>query len=69
MKRSLLTIAVLATVSVFAQSQQCEGTTKDNVRCKQPVKNCKLCYEHNPNNVKKNIAESVVCYETTRLNT
>ena len=69
MRRSLITIAMFATVSVFAQSQQCEGTTKANTRCKQTVKNGKLCHHHNPDYVKKIIAESVVCSATTRLNT
>ena len=69
MKKSLLTIAMFATVSVLAQSQQCEGITKANVRCKQTVKDGRLCHHHNPNYVKKIIAESVVCSATTRLNT
>ena len=57
MKKSLLKIAIFATLSGFAQSQQCEGTTKANVRCKQTVKVGKLCHHHNPNYVKKIIAE------------
>ena len=50
MKRSLLTIAMFATVSVLAQSQQCEGITKANIRCKQTVKDGRLCHHHRPKN-------------------
>jgi len=68
MRRSLITIAMFATVSLLAQSQQCEGITKANVRCKQTVKVGKLCYNHNPNYVKQIIAESVICSATTKAN-
>ena len=68
MRKSMITIAIFATLSGFAQSQQCEGTTKTNVRCKQTVKVGKLCHHHNPNYVKQIIAASVVCSATTKAN-
>ena len=68
MRRGLLTIAMFTALSGFAQSQQCEGKTKLNVQCKQTVVKGKLCYNHDPNYVKKIIAESTICTSKTKAN-
>ena len=49
------------------ESTQCTATTKQNVQCKNVVKdNSELCYLHNPNYVKPSDKVTVVCNGTTK---
>ena len=63
-----LAVLVSSTLS-FGQttSTQCTATTKQNVQCKNVVKdNSELCYLHNPNYVKPSDKVTVVCNGTTK---
>jgi len=68
MRKSLLTIAMFATVSGFAQSVQCSGTTKANTQCKQTVTNGTLCHHHDPNYIVKVEVATAICSGTTKAN-
>ena len=49
------------------ESTQCTATTKQNVQCKNVVKdNSELCYLHNPNYVKKSESTTVICSGITK---
>ena len=69
MKKTLIIAALFATVSGFAQSQQCVGATKANIQCKQMVREGNLCFRHNPNYVKKASNPTVICSGITKMNT
>ena len=63
-----LAVLVSSTLS-FGQttSTQCTATTKQNVQCKNVVKdNSELCYLHNPNYVKSCDSAAVICSGTTK---
>ena len=63
-----LAVLVSSTLS-FGQttSTQCTATTKQNVQCKNVVKdNSELCYLHNPNYVKKSESTTVICSGITK---
>ena len=63
-----LAVLVSSTLS-FGQttSTQCTATTKQNVQCKNVVKdNSELCYLHNPNYVKPSKNATVTCSGTTK---
>ena len=63
-----LAVLVSSTLS-FGQttSNQCTATTKQNVQCKNVVKdNSELCYLHNPNYVKKSESTTVICSGITK---
>jgi hypothetical protein len=68
MRKSLLTIAIFATVSGFAQEKpKCSGTTKAGNQCKIVVwKESSLCWRHNPNYVKEVITQSTTCTSKTK---
>ena len=69
MRKSLLTIAIFATVSGFAQEKpKCSGTTKAGNQCKITAWNASnLSWRHNPNYVKEIIAQSTVCTAKTSV--
>ena len=49
------------------ESTQCTATTKQNVQCKNVVKdNSELCYLHNPHYVKKSESTTVICSGITK---
>ena len=68
-KKSL--IIGMMSVSFLGMSQvQCTGITKKNIKCIQITKDAsELCHNHNPNYVKKEVLETVVCGENTKKNT
>ena len=70
MRKSMITIAIFATVSVFAQDKpKCSSLTKAGTQCKLVVwNNSTLCWRHNPNYVKKATNPTVVCSATTKSN-
>ena len=49
----MITIAIFATVSGFAQTVQCNGTTKAGNPCKKMITKGTLCHHHDPNYIKK----------------
>ena len=57
-------------VSLLGISQtQCNGITKNNIQCKNVVKDSSgLCYTHDPNYVKKTDNKTVICSGTTKKN-
>ena len=66
-KLKLLALGLVFAGGLSAQTTQCIGQTKDNVQCKNTVKNGNLCYLHNPNYVKTDDKTvSVVCSGTTK---
>ena len=69
MRKSLLTIAMFATLSGFAQDKpKCSSLTKAGTQCKLVVwNNSTLCWRHNPNYVKKAELPSVICSATTSV--
>jgi hypothetical protein len=69
MRKSMITIAIFATVSGFAQDKpKCSATTKAGISCKLVVWNkSNLCWRHNPNYVKTVELPSVVCSATTSV--
>ena len=68
LKKTML-IGVMC-VSLLGISQtQCNGITKNNIRCKNVVKDSSgLCYTHDPNYVKKTDNKTVICSGTTKKN-
>ena len=68
LKKSML-IGMMC-VSFFGISQtQCEGITKNNIQCKNIVKDSSgLCYTHDPNYIKKTDSKTVICSGTTKQN-
>ena len=72
MRKSMITIAIFATLSGFAQetnAYRCNGITKAGVQCKTSVKNStQLCWRHDPNYVKKVEVPTVICSATTKAN-
>ena len=70
MRKSLISIAMFATLSGFAQEKvQCTATTKAGNQCKITAwNNSTLCWRHNPNYVKKATNPTVVCSATTKSN-
>ena len=62
----MITIAIFATVSGFAQSVQCSGTTKAGNQCKQTVTNGTLCHHHDPNYIVKVEVATAICSGTTK---
>ena len=63
----MITIAIFATVSGFAQDKPtCSGLTKKGEPCKLVVwKESALCWRHNPNYIKDMVAQSTICTATT----
>ena len=68
MKKIKLSIATLLIAGMSYGQTQCVALTKDNVQCKNVVKNGELCYLHNPNYVKKEVVKAVVCCGVTKSN-
>ena len=68
LKKTML-IGVMC-VSLLGISQtQCNGITKNNIQCKNVVKDSSgLCYTHDPNYVKKTDNKTVICSGTTKKN-
>ena len=71
MRKSMITIAIFATLSGFAQETdafRCKGITKAGNQCKISVKSgTELCWRHDPNYVKKVVAASTVCTSKTAV--
>ena len=70
--RSLVTVAVMAPLTVFAQTDrvQCTGTTKKAEICKNlALKGGNLCHLHDSTYIKPVKVESVQCNGVTDNNT
>jgi len=67
MKKITLSVAALS-IAVMSYSQtQCKGMTKNNIQCKNIIKNSKsLCHLHDPNYTKKVEGNTVICSGTTK---
>ena len=67
-KKSLI-IGMMCVSFLGISQTQCKGITKNNIQCKNIVKDSSgLCYTHNPNYVKKTNGKTVICNGTTKKN-
>ena len=67
-KLKLCAMSLILAGGLSAQTNQCQGLTKNSTQCKNTVKSGDLCYLHNPNYVKNVDTKSVVCTGTTKQN-